>query len=95
MVYLYECEDKFQMSKMLEPLFQDILEQMRSPDVQSTLEAQILKPLLVRVLHILYPYLFGIMLLWLMMFVCLALILLILLRGSLADLPILLIGRKQ
>ena len=38
-----------------------------------------------RILTILYPYLFGIMLLWLMMFVCLALILLILVRGSLVD----------
>jgi hypothetical protein len=83
------------MSKMLEPLFQDILEQMRTPEVQTTLEIHILKPLMVRILHILYPYIFGIMLLWLMMFVCLALILLILVRGSLADLPILLIGGKQ
>lgn len=83
------------MSKMLEPLFQDILEQMRTPEVQTTLEVHILKPLMVRILHILYPYLFGIMLLWLMMFVCLALILLILVRGSLADLPILLIRGKQ
>jgi len=80
---------------MLEPLFQDILEQMRTPEVQTTLEVHILKPLMVRILHILYPYLFGIMLLWLMMFVCLALILLILVRGSLADLPILLIRGKQ
>ena len=83
------------MSKLLEPLFQDILEQMRTPEVQTTLEIHILKPLMVRILHILYPYIFGIMLLWLMMFVCLALILLILVRGSLADLPILLIGGKQ
>lgn len=83
------------MSKLLEPLFQDILEQMRTPEVQTTLEIHILKPLMVRILHILYPYLFGVMLMWLMMFVCLALILLILVRGSLADLPILLIGGKQ
>lgn len=83
------------MSKMLDPLFQDILEQIQSPELQTTLEHKILKPLMVRILHILYPYLFGIMLLWLMMFVCLAMILLILIRGSLADLPILFIGRKQ
>lgn len=82
------------MSKLLEPLFQDILEQMRTPEVQTTLETHILKPLMVRILHILYPYFFGIMLLWLMMFVCLAMILLILVRGSLVDLPILFIGKQ-
>jgi len=73
------------MSKMLDPLLQDILEHMRSPGVQSTVEVHILKPLMVRILHILYPYIFGIMLLWIVMFICLAMILLILVRGSLMD----------
>jgi hypothetical protein len=73
------------MSKLLNPLFQDILDHVRSPEVQASLETNILKPIMIRILHILYPYLFGIMLLWLMMFVCLAMILLILVRGSLID----------
>jgi len=73
------------MTKFLDPLIQDVLEKLRSPDVQESIENQVLRPMISRILNILYPYLFGIMLLWLMMFVCLALILLILVRGSLAD----------
>jgi hypothetical protein len=73
------------MTKFLDPLIQDVLEKLRSPDVQESLENQVLRPMISRILNILYPYLFGIMLLWLMMFICLALILLILVRGSLAD----------
>ena len=73
------------MTKFLDPLIQDVLEKIRSPDIQQSIEEQVLRPMLSRILSILYPYLFGVMLLWLMMFVCLALILLILVRGSLAD----------
>jgi len=73
------------MTKFLDPLIQDVLEKIRSPDVQESLENQVLRPMISRILNILYPYLFGVMLLWLMMFICLALILLILVRGSLAD----------
>ena len=73
------------MTKFLDPLIQDVLEKLRSPDVQASLEDQVLRPMISRILSILYPYLFGVMLLWLMMFICLALILLILVRGSLAD----------
>jgi len=79
-------ERQFHMGKFLDPLFQDILERMASPDVQSSLEDNILRPMMRRILNILYPYIFGVMLLWLMMFVCLALILLILVRGSIVDL---------
>jgi hypothetical protein len=73
------------MTKFLDPLIQDIVEKLKSPDLQATLESEVLRPLISRILNILYPYLFGVMLLWLMMFVCLALILLILVRGSLVD----------
>ena len=74
------------MGKFLDPLFQDSLERMASPDVQSSMEVNILRPMMLRILNILYPYIFGVMLLWLMMFVCLALILLFLVRGSIVDL---------
>jgi len=67
------------------PIIQDILDTLKSAEVQSSLEDNILRPLLSRILHILYPYIFGVMLVWLMMFLCLALILLILVQGSLAD----------
>ena len=73
------------MTTFLDPLIQDVLEKLKAPDIQASIESQVLRPMIARILHILYPYLFGIMLLWLMMFVCLALILLILVRGSLVD----------
>jgi len=73
------------MTKFLDPLIQDVIEKLKSADMQSALETEVLRPLISRVLNILYPYLFGVMLLWLMMFVCLALILIILVRGSLMD----------
>ena len=73
------------MTKFLDPLIQDVIEKLKSADMQSALETEVLRPLISRVLNILYPYLFGVMLLWLMMFVCLALILVILVRGSLMD----------
>jgi hypothetical protein len=73
------------MTKFLDPLIQDVLEKLKSPDLQASLEKEVLRPMISRILNILYPYLFGVMLLWLMMFVCLAMILLILVRGSLVD----------
>jgi len=73
------------MTKFLDPLIQDVIEKLKAPEVQASIESQFLRPMISRVLNILYPYLFGVMLLWLMMFVCLALILLILVRGSLVD----------
>ena len=78
-------ETNFAMPKFLDPLIQDIVEKLKSAELQATLETEVLRPMISRILNILYPYLFGIMLLWLMMFVCLALILLILIRGSLVD----------
>ena len=73
------------MTKFLDPLIHDIVEKMKSPEIQASVESHVLRPMISRILSILYPYLFGIMLLWLMMFLCLALILLILVRGSLVD----------
>jgi len=73
------------MLKQLDPLVKDMLEQFQSPTVQEPLEQYVLRPLLQRILHLLYPYLFGVMLLWIMMFLCLALILLVLVRGSVLD----------
>ena len=79
------------MSKM----FESILDDLRSPDIQSAIEVHILRPVISSVLNILYPYLLGVMLLWLIMFVCVALILLILVRGSLMGIPLAIVGGKQ
>jgi hypothetical protein len=71
------------MAKLLDGLFRDALDRLKSPEVRTTLEQSILRPIISTVLDMLYPYLLGVMLLWVIMFVCVALILLILVRGTL------------
>ena len=67
------------MKKVFDALLADVVDQLQRPEVQSA----IVRPVILSVLHILYPYLLGVMLLWVIMFVCVALILLILVRGTL------------
>lgn len=74
---------------MLDSLLADVLDKFKSPEVQSSIEVHIVKPVISSVLRILYPYILGVMLLWVIMFICVALILLILVRGSLMDIPML------
>lgn len=64
----------------LPPLAQDILNWVSSPDTQAAIDSHILRPLLLRIFRYLYPYILGVMALWLVMFLCVALILLVLLR---------------
>lgn len=82
------------MTKMLDSLLRDALERLKSPEVRSTLEQTIVRPVISTVLDMVYPYLLGVMLLWVIMFVCVALILLILVRGTLAGVPLLVIGKQ-
>ncbi len=70
-------------TKLFHALVADVLDHLQTPDAQKVLETKILRPVISTVLHIVYPYLLGVMLLWIIMFVCVALILLILVRGSL------------
>lgn len=51
-----------------------------SPEVQSFFEKQILKPILARVVSYLYPYIIALTFLWGIMFLCVVIILIILLR---------------
>ena len=67
------------MKKLLDALLADAAEQVQRPEVQNA----ILRPLLVSIFNVMYPYLLGAMLLWGIMFVCVALILHILVRGTL------------
>ena len=76
------------MTKMFSALLSDILEYLKTPEAQSAVEANIVRPVIMSVLNILYPYLLGVMLLWIIMFVCVALILLILVRGSLLPMAV-------
>lgn len=94
MVCLYVLEDKFHMSKLLDSLLEDVATQLKSPEVQSSIETHIVRPVISSVLNILYPYLLGVMLLWLIMFICVALILLILVRGSLVGIPLVVLGKE-
>lgn len=71
------------MNKLFTPLIADILEHLKSPEIQKALEIHVLRPIISTVLNIVYPYLLGVMVLWIIMFVCVAMILLILIRGSL------------
>lgn len=79
------------MTKLFNALITDILEQLKTPEAQSLLEIYIVKPVITTVLNIVYPYLLGAMLLWVIMFICVALILLILVRGVLLF-PVLRLG---
>ena len=67
------------MKKLMDALLADALEQFQRPEIQNA----IVRPVIVSVMNLLYPYLLGVMLLWIIMFICVALILLILVRGSL------------
>jgi len=71
------------MTKLFNALITDILEQLKTPEAQTLLEVHIVKPVITKVLNIVYPYLLGVMVLWVIMFICVALILLILVRGVL------------
>ncbi len=81
------------MAKLLDGLGQDGLARPKRPEVRTTLEQTILRPIISTVLDMLYPYLLGVMLLWVIMFVCVALILLILVRGTLAGVPLIVLGK--
>ena len=63
------------MTKLFDALLADAVDHVRRPEVVSA----ILRP----ILNVVYPYLLGAMLLWGIMFVCVAFILLILVRGTL------------
>jgi len=67
------------MKKLFDALLTDALEQVQRPEILNA----ILRPILVSIFNVVYPYLLGAMVLWVIMFVCVALILLILVRGSL------------
>ena len=53
-----------------------------STEVQEFLEQTILRPILEKVFSYVYPYLLGIALLWVVMFLCTIVILVLLLRPS-------------
>jgi hypothetical protein len=69
----------------LDNLFRDCIEFGGRPETHSYIETHIIRPMMVRVFRELYPYLLAVLILWVLMFVCLAVILVVLLRGSAID----------
>lgn len=67
-------------------ILRDVVEFGGRPETHSYIEDHIVKPLLLRIFKQLYPYCMGILILWVLMFLCLAVILLSVLRGSLVGL---------
>jgi hypothetical protein len=66
-------------------IFQDILDFGSKPETHTFIEVHVIRPLMVRIFRQLYPYLIGVLILWVLMFTCLAVILLMLIRGSMID----------
>ncbi len=62
-------------------LVQDVMVFMSKSDTHTFLESRIIRPLLERIFRSMYPYLVGILVLWILMFACLAVILLLVLGG--------------
>ena len=89
MADLYCFRDKIMEKKQgggfFDNIFQDVLDFSARPETHSFIEIQVIKPLLSRIFHQLYPYIVGVLILWILMFSCLAVILLLLMRGSLLD----------
>lgn len=73
-------------------LFRDCIEFGGRPETHSYIETHIVRPMMVRVFKQLYPYLLAVLVLWILMFVCLAVILVVLLRGSAIDAARLAVG---
>lgn len=71
------------MTKLFHGLLTDALNHLKTPEAQKMLEASIVRPVILTVLNMVYPYLLGVMALWVIMFICVALILLFLVRGTL------------
>jgi len=64
------------MSKVVESLLKDAIEKLKSPEVQSTL----ITPLLDSILEMLYPYIFAIVGLWVLILLGVAAILVFLVK---------------
>lgn len=62
-----------------ELLVQDVLNVVSRPDTHTFLEIHVIRPILERIFKNLYPYLVGVLILWILMFACLAVILLLVL----------------
>lgn len=61
-----------------------VFEFLGSADVQQFFEQSVIRPLLDKIFQYIYPYLLGIMVLWGIMFICIVLVLVLVLRTGLS-----------
>ena len=61
-----------------------VLEFLGSADVQQFFEQSVIRPLLDKIFQYIYPYLLGVMVLWGVMFICIVLVLVLILRTGLS-----------
>ena len=76
-------------------LLRDCVEFGGRPETHSYLETHVIRPMMVRIFKQLYPYLIAVLVLWVLMFICLAVILVVLLRGSAIDAARIAIGNTS
>lgn len=76
-------------------LFRDCVEFGGRPETHSYIETHVVRPMMVRIFNQLYPYLLAVLVLWVLMFICLAVILVVLLRGSAIDAASLAVGLRR
>ena len=63
-------------------LVQDVLAQLAQPETHLFLESHVIRPMIHRIFRNLYPYFLGVLILWILMFACLAVILLLIMRSK-------------
>jgi len=68
-----------------EQVLKDVVDITSKAETQEFFEVNFLKPILQRVFQHLYPYIIGVMTLWILMFIFTSLILILFVRGSLFD----------
>ena len=57
------------MSKVVESLLRDAMEKVKTPEVQRAFQENVIEPILSQILEFLYPYIVGVVGLWVLIFV--------------------------
>lgn len=57
------------MSKVVESLLRDAIQKVKTPEVQRAFQENVIEPILSQILEFLYPYIVGVVGLWVLIFV--------------------------
>ncbi len=68
------------MNKVVDSVVRDLIEKAKTPSVQSFVQSSILSPLFSTIFDAAYPYIVGVLCLWVIMLILLVAILVLLLR---------------